>query len=76
MTDDKDSLAWHAVNALIEDAKLDLRGEHGEAFAWAIYNAIRATDQAQLENLSQLLRRFGIEVRKLSTPETRRPWIN
>jgi hypothetical protein len=41
--DDRISVAWNAVNALIEDAKCNLRGERGEIFAWAIYNAVRHT---------------------------------
>jgi hypothetical protein len=28
--------AWKAVNALIEDAKAEFKGERREAFAWAI----------------------------------------
>jgi hypothetical protein len=43
MNDDRESVAWHAVNALIEDAKRNVKGARGEAFACATYNAVRRT---------------------------------
>jgi hypothetical protein len=33
MNDDRESVAWHAVNALIEDARRQFKGARGEAFA-------------------------------------------
>ena len=74
MRDDTDFVAWHAVQALIEDAKQDLKGGRGEAFAWAVYNAVRRTDADQLENLSGLLRKFGIQVRQVPD-DPKRSWI-
>jgi hypothetical protein len=53
-------IAWHAVNALIEDAKSDFRGPHGEDFAWAIYNAVVAAPDEQLIKLRVLLRKRGV----------------
>ena len=71
--DDRISVAWNAVNALIEDAKCNLRGERGEIFAWAIYNAVRHTGDSQLQNLRELLR----EHRLTSTPPPggERSWV-
>lgn len=60
MDEETDSVARSAVKALIEDAKAEFRGERQEVFAWAIYNAVRHTDSAQLQNLRELLRKHGI----------------
>jgi predicted transcriptional regulator len=72
--DKEDAVAWKAVNALIEDAKSNFKGEQQEAFAWAIYNAVRYTDPSQLENLRELLRKRGIEIRP--GDEAGRSWVN
>jgi hypothetical protein len=58
-----DAIAWHAVDALIQDAMANFKGEQQEAFAWAIYNAIRCTAPPQLQNLRDLLRHRGTEIR-------------
>jgi predicted RNA binding protein with dsRBD fold (UPF0201 family) len=62
MTDDREPVAWHAVNALIEDAKRNFKGERGEAFAWAIYNAVRRTNGAELQNLREMLQKHRIKI--------------
>jgi hypothetical protein len=69
-----DSISWNAVNALIEDAKSDFKGEQREAFAWAIYNAVRGTDSSQLQNLHELLCKRGVEVR--SGDEPGQSWVH
>ena len=55
-------MAWHAVNALFEDAKRKFKGARGEAFAWAIYNAVRRTKAEELGNLRELLQKHGINI--------------
>ena len=68
-----DAVAWHAVNALIQDAKSNFRGKQQEAFAFAIYNAIRNTDPSQIQNLRDHLRNRGIEVEP--GDEARGSWV-
>ena len=63
-----DTIAWNAVNALIEDARANFKGEQQEAFAWAIYNAVRHSDQSQLDNLRALLHKRGIDVKSGEKP--------
>jgi hypothetical protein len=72
MNDDRESVAWHAVNALIEDAKGQFKGARGEAFAWAIYNAVRRTKAEELGNLCELLQKHRINIHE-SIKET---WSN
>ena len=74
MDEENDSVAWNAVNALIEDAKADLKGARGEAFAWAVYNAVRRTDPSQLQNLRDLLHEFGIKIDP--GREVKPSWVN
>jgi hypothetical protein len=69
-----DTIAWHAVHALTEDAKADFKGEQGEAFAWAVYDAVRYTDASQLENLRDLLHKRGIQVKAGEKPVE--GWLN
>ena len=59
--DAPESVAWKAVNALIEDAQAKFKGERQEAFAWAIYNAVRQTAPWQLRNIRELLLKYEIE---------------
>jgi hypothetical protein len=70
----EDSVAWKAVNALIDDARANFKGERQEAFAWAVYNAVRRTDPEQLKNLIELLGKCGLEPTPGDEPE--RSWIN
>jgi hypothetical protein len=58
MSDDTDWIARTALDFLIEDAKLNFRGERQEMFVWAIYNAVRNTHPAQLQNLRELIRKY------------------
>ena len=58
MSDENDWIARTAVNFLIEDAKLDFKGDRQETFIWAIFNALRKTDPAELQNLRELLRKY------------------
>jgi hypothetical protein len=69
-----DSIAWHAVQALTEDAKADFKGEQGEAFAWAVYHAVRYTDAAQLQNLRELLHKRGVQLKEGEKPA--KGWLN
>jgi hypothetical protein len=62
MNDDRESVAWHVVNALIEDAKRNFNGARGEGIAWAIYNAVRRSNAAELGNLRELLEKHGINI--------------
>jgi precorrin-3B methylase len=72
MNDDRESVAGHAVNALIEDARRQFKGARGEAFAWAIYNAVRRTKAQELGNLRELLQKHRINIHE-SIKET---WSN
>jgi hypothetical protein len=72
MNDDRESVAWHAVNALIEDARRNFKGERGEGFAWAIYNAVRRTNTAELSNLRELLQAHHVEIHR----SNKRSWVN
>jgi len=72
MKDDRESVAWHAVNALIEDARRQFKGARGEASAWAVYNAVRRTKAQELGNLRELLQKHQINIHE-SIKET---WSN
>jgi hypothetical protein len=74
MDEENDSVAWNAVNALIENARADFRGERQKAFAWAVYSAVRRTDSSQLQNLRELLRKHGIKINP--GREVKRSWVN
>ena len=74
MKPDTDSIAWHAVKALIEDAKSEFKGPRGEAFAWAIYNAVRQTGDSQIQNLRELLHKHSLVSSPL--PEGKGSWVN
>ena len=58
----------------IEDAKANFQGERQEAFAWAVYNALRRTQPEEMKNLRELLRKFGLEISPADQP--RKSWIN
>jgi hypothetical protein len=62
MADDREPVAWHAVNALIEDAQRNFKGKRGQVFAWAIYNAVRRTNAAELGNLRALLQKHRVAI--------------
>jgi hypothetical protein len=53
-----DYIARSAINFLIEDAKVDFKGERQEAFIWAIFHAVRKTDPAELQNLRELVKKY------------------
>jgi precorrin-3B methylase len=72
MNDDRESVAWHAVNALIEDAKCNFKAARGEAFAWAIYNAVRRTKAEELGNLRELLQKHRINIHQ----SVKQTWSN
>ena len=72
MNDDRESVAWHAVNALIEDAKCKFKGARGEAFAWAIYNGVRRTKAEELGNLRELLQKHHINIHQ----SVKQTWSN
>ena len=69
-----EAIARLAINALIEDANVNFKGERKEAFVWGVYNALRVTAPVQLQKLKDLLEQHGIAVKADNVVKTR--WLN
>jgi hypothetical protein len=67
-------IARKAVDALIQDAKVDFKCKQQGSFVFAIYNAVRYSNPSQLENLRDLLLKRGIEIQPGQKAEG--AWVN